>query len=336
MDDTTRWTKAAGSSTRMHYLQQRQRVLSTIREDLYSQGFIEVETPLLVKKTTPDAFIDSIPAGDGFLITSTEYQIKRLLSGGFDKVFTLSKNFRAFDQGRYHSQEFTMLEWGRSNESLRAIEEDTVRFIRKAFRELYPDKNSLYFNGREINVDGDWERLTVRDAFKIYLGMENLGDFSLNSLLKSSEKARFALPSDQSHDHSFVISFLLDSLQTHLGKEKPAFLNEWPSFLTSSAPISEKDPFTAERSELYIGGIEIANGFPFLTDSEKQRQLFSEQINTRMKLGKPSVAFDEKYIHSLNHLPQGAGMALGIDRLVMVLTGTTQLSDVQAFGWDEL
>lgn len=324
-------------ANRFHKLKQRQQIIRTIREDLYSQDFIEVETPLIVKKTTPDAYIDSILLENGYLITSTEYQVKRLIAAGLKDAFTLTKNFRANDRGRYHSIEFTMLEWGSALKSMQDIENDAVRFIRKAFHVLYPNQNSLYFNGHEINfIDGDWERITVRDAFKTYLGIDQLGDFSLINLCSASKKAGISLPSDFQTDQSLAISYLLDQLQAHLGRQKPVFLYDWPSYLTSSAPICPHDPYVAERSELYIAGIEIANGFPFLTDSKKQKILFQEQIEKRKALGKPHVSLDEKYIEALAGLPQGAGMALGIDRLVMILTESTCLSDVQAFDWDEL
>lgn len=322
---------------RKQRLYQRQQIISTIREDLYREGFLEVETPILVKNTTPDAFIDSVQAGDGYLITSTEYQVKRLIAGGFDKVFTLTKNFRAHDQGRYHSPEFTMIEWGRAFKTLSDIEEDAVRFIKKAFRLIHPKKDFLNFNGNEIHFLADpWDRLTVREAFRIHLALEDLGDFSLECLCQASQKAGISLPDSFQYEKSLVISFLLDQLQSNLGKHRPTFLHEWPSYLTSSAPTSLNDPCVAERSELYIGGIEIANGFPFLTDPRKQKVLFEKQQNERKALGKPVVPMDEKYIESLKKLPEGVGMALGIDRLVMVLTEAKKLSDVQTFEWEEL
>lgn len=318
-------------------LQQRHQIIAAIREDLYDHGFIEVETPILVKKTTPDAYVDSIAVDGGYLITSTEYQVKRLIAGGLKSVFTLTKNFRANDRGRYHSVEFTMLEWGSAFKTIQDIEKDAVRFIRKAFRKLYPKQDTVYFNGTEINFFGsEWDQLTVRNAFKTHLGLNDLGDFSLEKLCTASKNAGIVLPPDFQHDQSLAISFLLDLLQSYLGKQKPVFLHEWPSYLTSSAPICPHDPHVAERSELYIGGIEIANGFPFLTDPEKQKLLFEEQLKKRKEIGKSSLSLDEKYISALKNLPQGAGMALGVDRLVMVLTGSEKLSDVQAFDWDDL
>lgn len=336
--DQTRWKAITKGSSRMFRLQQRQRILFSIRGDFYEQDFLEAETPLLVKGTCPDAHIDSIQAGDGYLVTSTEYQIKRLIVGGFERVFTLTKNFRANDQGRYHSPEFTMLEWGRAFESLQTIEEDCIRFVRKAFRTLYPDPNQslLHFNGKEIDLMANWERLSVRDAFNIHLGLEHLEDFSLEPLCLASERAGLAIPLEFQSDKHVMISYLLDLLQPYLGQRTPTFLQEWPAYLTSSAPISSKDPSIAERSELYINGIEIADGFPFLRDTALQKHLFAQELKRRKELGKPAVILDERYLNTLSGLPSGAGMALGIDRLVMVLTGASQLADVQAFGWDEL
>jgi lysyl-tRNA synthetase class 2 len=328
--DKLRW-----DALRMQRLRQRHLAISAIREDFEAQGFLEVETPLLVKGTCPDLHIDTVAAGDGYLVTSTEYQIKRLMVGGFKKVFTLTKNFRAKDRGRYHSTEFTMLEWARAFEPLEVIEEDAIRFIRKAFQKLHPQQTSLPFNGAEINFMADWERLTVREALKKHLGLDNLGDFSLKNLLSASQKAQIALPETFLDDKIATISFLLSLLESHLGRNTPTFLQEWPAYLSTSAPLKPNDPSVAERNELYIGGIEISNGFPFLTDVDLQRKLFAQA--QRQEHNKPMVTLDERFLDALaeGH-PHGAGMALGIDRLIMVLTSSSQLADVQAFDWDEL
>lgn len=339
MKDTARWTMETDGATRMVRLKQRQQIISAIREDLYEQGFLEVETPLLVKGTCPDAHIDSIPAGDGcYLVTSTEYQIKRMFVGGFEKVFTLTKNFRAHDRGRYHSHEFTMLEWARAFKSLKDIEQDVIRFTRKAFRKLYPTQNTLHYNHHEIDfMHKDWESLTVRQALEKYLGLVNLEDFSLEPLLRASRLVGLEIPKSLDQDKYTVMSFLMDKLQTHLGYQSPTFLTEWPAYQTTSAPINSNDPYTAERSELYIAGIEISDGFPFLRDAQKQRTLFQQEQQLRKGAGKPAVTLDEAFLKSLEEgLPVGAGMALGVDRLVMILTGAQRLVDVQAFDWDEL
>lgn len=169
--DKTRWDQEKNGLSRMQRLKKRQQIIATLRDDLTQNDFLEVEVPLLIKGTCPDAQIDSFEFANGYLTTSTEYQIKRMVVGGVQKLFTLTKNFRAGDRGRFHSHEFTMLEWARALESLDAIEEDAVRFIRKAFQRLYPNASSLNYNGFNIDfLKSPWERLTcqggVRRAFK--------------------------------------------------------------------------------------------------------------------------------------------------------------------------
>lgn len=341
LSDSMRWrTRSGASSTlsRMKILKQRQEILKEIRNDLYEQGFLEVETPLLVKGTCPDAYIETIQADKGYLVTSTEYQLKRMFVGGFERLFTLTRNFRSNDRGRYHSSEFTMLEWARAFGTLDEIEEDTVRFIRKAFVNLYPGQKALKTQGKEIDIlENSWERITVREAFKKYLGFKNLDDFSHQSLLDAADQAGVEVPSNFRGEHRLLLSFLLDQLQPHLGFPRPTFLREWPSFMTTSAQLQGGDPSVAEQSELYIAGIEISDGFPFLRDPGLQRAFFQREIDRRSKEGRKAVKPDEKYIHALEEaIPPGAGMALGIDRLVMVLTDCSALAQTQTFSWEEL
>ncbi len=318
-------------------LWQRQLILRTIREALYAHDFLEAETPMLVKGTCPDVQIDSIIAGNGYLVTSTEYQIKRLIVDGWDKVFTLTKNFRANEKGPYHSSEFTMLEWARAHALLEDIEEDAIRFIRDAFRQIHPGKDQLNYRGHAIDMASPWERLTVREAFSRYLRMHDVGDFSLAALCESANDAGVRLPANFLRDQHLVLSFLLDLVQPYLGKDTPTFLREWPAFMTSSAQLSERDPHVAERSELYMAGIEIADGFPFLRDAGMQRDFFAREQKRREEEGKPRVVLDEKYIEALERgIPSGAGMALGIDRLVMVLLDKQTIGEVQAFSEHEI
>ncbi len=336
--DGMRWRRLTAEPTRMSRLRQRQEILSCIREDLYGEGFLEVETPLLVKGTCPDTHIQSILAEEGCLVTSTEYQIKRLMVGGFEKVFTLTKNFRAHDRGQFHSSEFTMLEWARAFETLDDIEKDLTRFIRKAFQRLYPNVSSLRVKDAKIEILNEpWESLTVSESFHRYLGLEGIREFSLPELLEGSEKVGLSLPTQYKNDLHGLLSYLLDRVQSHLGKRVPTFLKEWPSFMTSSGEVTPKSSWVSERTELYINGIEIADGFPFLTNAKLQAQFFSREIQKRKQEGKTTVPIDFAYLKALEQgIPPGAGMALGIDRLVMILTGAQKLTDVQAFSWDEL
>ncbi len=344
LSDTLRWRRPLGKRSRISKLRQRQEIIHEVRHFLYDLNYLEVETPLLVKGTCPDSHIESIPAGsissqsEGYLVSSTEYQIKRLMVGGFEKVFTLTKNFRANDRGRYHASEFTMLEWARAYGTLSEIEKDAEGFIKKAFAALYPRQNYLEFQGERIDLmQLPWERITVRRAFEKYLGMTHLKDFSLETLLNSAQSAQIKIPENFKSEQSLTLSFLLDQLQPHLGRTTPTFLQEWPAFMISSCEVNYSDPTVSERSELYICGIEIADGFPFLTDSQLQREFFQRELEHRKSGGQTVVEIDERYIYALEQgIPPGAGMALGIDRLALVLTQSDSLSEIQAFSWDEL
>jgi lysyl-tRNA synthetase class 2 len=145
------------------------------------------------------------------------------------------------------------------------------------------------------------------------------------------------VPDSFLQDKYTLMSYLFDKLNPFLGLKTPTFLQKWPAFMTTSAPLSKEDPSVAERSELYIAGLEIADGFPFLTDLSLQKKLFDNEQNQRIAIGKPKVQLDEQFLKALSlDMPQGAGMALGVDRLVSVLLGANSLAEVQAFSSDEL
>jgi len=297
-----------------------------------------VQTPLLVRGTCPDVHLDSLRAGEGYLVTSTEYQIKRLVVGGFDKVFTLTQNFRGGDVGARHNPEFTMLEWARAHAPLDAIERDAEALVKQAFRAVHPDREAISYRGREIRIDGvAWERLTVREAMERHLGLRLGPDASLASMRAEVERLRLDVPAPFLDDQHGLFSYLIDLVQPHLGAPTPTFLREWPSFMTSSAELLDGAPALAERSELVIAGLELSDGFPSLRDPALQERFFQREIERRAREEKAPVALDARYVAALRQgLPPGAGMALGVDRLIMILTGAERIRDVLTFAWDEL
>ncbi len=322
----------------MELLWQRQAVLREVRDYFFEQGFLEVQAPLLVRGTCPDAHLDSLSAGDAYLTTSTEYQIKRLVVGGFEKVFTLGQNFRGADVGSRHNPEFTMLEWARAYASLDDIDRDAEALVRRAFRALHPGRATLTYAGREVHVDGaPWERLTLRDAFARHLGLRLDAELTSASLRAEVARAGLDVPAAFLDDDHLLVSFLVDAVQGHLGAPAPTFLKEWPAFMTSSAARMPGAPALADRSELILAGLELSDGFPSLRDAELQARLFDRERARRAHEGKPPVSLDERYLEALRQgIPPGAGMALGFDRLVMVLTGREHIRDVIPFAWDEL
>ena len=333
--DAVRWAR----TSRGAWLWRRQDALRAIRQDLFDEGFLEVDTPLLVPATCPDAVIDSVQTCDGrFLITSSEYQLKRLMVGGFDRVFSLTKNFRAGDRGQLHSEEFTMLEWARCWQPLEDIEADAERFVRKAFRAVRGAAAHSTVRGQRVQWDaGPWERIDLRDALRLRLGVEVDRHFSLGSMVQGAASARLQVPESFESDRHLMISWLMDALQPHLGHPLPTFVRGWPAFLTSSAQGDPDDEGVALRSELVVGGIEIADGFGFLRDSAVQAETFARENRRRQASGKAAVPIDARYLEALGQgIAPGAGMALGVDRLIMALVDAPSIGLVQAFAQDEL
>lgn len=336
--DALRWRKARPGPTRMELLWQRQAVTRALRDHLFAEGFLEAHVPLFVKGTCPDPHIDSFQCGGGYLTTSTEYQIKRMEVGGFDKVFTLTQNFRAWDESPFHNPEFTMLEWARVFGTLDDIERDAEAMVRRAFQAVHGEGTRFQYAGREIRIDdAPFERLTVRDALARHLGIQVDEAFSVDVMLGESARAGIDIPPSFRDDSTAVISLLLDRCQAHLGAPVPVFLREWPAFMTSSAAIRGDAPGVAERSELMIAGVELSDGFPSLRDAAVQEAMFQRQQEKRVRDGKERVELDQRYLAALRQgLPPGAGMALGVDRLVMIVTGQTDIRQVSAFIGDEL
>jgi lysyl-tRNA synthetase class 2 len=331
--DVLRWRRPNDSGkTRMEILQRRHIIRRAVRDYLDAEGFIEIDMPLLVRGTTPDAQIDSFAVNDRYLTTSTEYQIKRMEIGGFDKTYTLTQNFRLGDTGTYRNPEFTMLEWARVGGSLHAIEQDAEAFTLAAHRALGGD-TLLHYRGATIDLAAPWDRVSVRDAI-IQACEVAIDAYDAPNMRKALDACGVEIRADWENDTVFLFTVLLDHLQQGLGFEKPVFLTEWPSFLTSSA---REDGALAERSELFIAGIEISDGFPSLTNLTQQIEKFESSQARRIEEGKPPVTLDRFYLDAMAQgFPSGAGMALGFDRLVMALTNQPDIASVLAYSWDEV
>jgi len=321
-------------------LQTRQEIIRAIRDYFYKIGYLEVQVPLLIRGTNPDAFLTSFEVSEndeprGYLTTSTEFQLLRLLANGYEKVYTLAANFRAGDKDITHNPEFTMLEWEAVDITMKEIEQQTEDLIMgiKALTRL------RWASARQGGVESvkDWRRISVHDAFKKYLNLNIDAEFSLASMIEEIKKAELEAPENFLDDRGVLFSWLIDKISPNLGFETPTWLYDWPIFQTSMAEPISGNPFIADRSELYINGLEIANGFTTVCDAAKQRGLFEEQVKERTCQNKKPVTVDEKYLTDLEKGNlKAAGMALGVDRLVMILTGKKDIREVMTFNWDEV
>ena len=335
-DDLSRWQQPVhGSKTRKQILQQRHQIARSVRAYFDAQDFIEIDAPLLVHGTTPDIAVESFAVGDKYLVTSTEYQMKRLAAGGFEKIYSLTKNFRMGDAGTYRNPEFTMLEWGRVNQTMREIERDAENFVTAAARALgISDK--ITYQGKEINLRTTWKRMSVADAIHAATGYK-IETFDAPSCAAAAHAAGIDVRDEWLPHGDFLFSLVMDHIQPAFGTDAPVFITEFPLYQTTSAAVDENDPTRAARSELFIAGVELSDGFAGLADANLQEQFFAFMAARRAENGQPAVQVDERYLKAMRSTNIcGAGMAMGFDRLVMLLTDQPSIQSVLAFNWDEV
>lgn len=323
----------AAVDVRHMVLRKRHAIRRAIRAYLDAQGLIEVDAPLLVSGTTPDAHLESFAVDDRYLVVSTEYQIKRLAGEGLGQVYTLTQNFRKGDCGALHNPEFTMLEWARAGASMADLRRDAEHVVCLAWQAANPGELRLCYQGRAIDLTPPWPVMTVREAIAELTGLAIAG-FTAEDLAAVAAAVGIAVPRAWRSDEEALFALVSEWVQARLGFESPVFLTQWPAFQSAST-VADGSGEVAERHELVIAGIEIADGFPTLTDPTLQRRAVAAQQRRRAALGRAQVRVDERYLAALGAgIPAGAGMALGFDRLVMLLTDRPSLAQVLTFAWD--
>lgn len=306
------WLRA-DHDRRLHALRDRARVLREVRAHFDDRAFLEVETPMLVKNPGMDAHLDAfgVPMGEEmrWLITSPEYQMKRLLAGGMARIYQLAKCFRKDECGHLHQPEFTMLEWYRAFAGSEQVMEDTETLVAQVATAIH-GRAELPAFGKPIDVSPPWDRMTVAEAFHVF------ADVDVSTILPD-EEAFFRI--------------LIEKVEPRLGSHKPVFLTHWPASMASLARLNPEAPTTADRFEAYIAGVELCNGFGELTDPVEQRSRFEHAQAERKAMGKPVYPIDEPFMRALEEgLPTCGGNALGIDRLVMLTLGASHIDDVLA------
>ena len=323
-------------------LEARAKVRRAVRSWFEAQGFLEVETPARVPSPGQEVHLEAIPAGDGrYLITSPEYHMKRLVAAGLPRIVQICRCWRAEERGSHHEPEFTMIEWYRAGASLDEIARDCEAIIAVAARAAghWPVVDVPASRGREgkpepLAVETPFQRLTVREALSRFAGIGLRGDESIEKLRGLARRAGCNLGSAATWDDIFFQIFL-DRVEPHLGRGRPTFVFDWPLPLAALARRKPDDPLTVERFELYAGGLELANAFGELCDPVEQRARFVEEAELRRQRGRAVYPIDEKLLAALADMPPTCGVAMGFDRLVMLVTGADSIRDVMAFADDE-
>lgn len=307
-------------TTNLEALKLRAGLLQKIRAFFAERQVLEVETPLLSHGTITDPNILSFITSYGlnkpvnlYLQTSPEFAMKRLLSSGSGSIYQICKAFRHEDFGSQHNPEFTILEWYRLDFDHHALMQDMDEFLQYTA------------NTKPA------EKLSYQEAFKKYLNIDPLAA-SLTELISCARQN--GLNDIDDLDRDGWLNILMSTfIEPNLGlKNKPTIIYDYPSSQAALARISTSNPAVAERFEVYIDGIELANGFHELANAKEQRQRFVNDLFKRKQLNIPEVAIDENFLAALAHdFPDCAGVALGIDRLLMIIAKTKNIADVIAF-----
>lgn len=313
----------------------RAEVYASARAFFCERDVLEVETPLLSQSTASDPYLESVPVSlkvfqdqsdlSYYLHTSPEFPMKRLLAFGSGPIYQICKTFRNAETGRRHNPEFTMLEWYRPGFGLHDLMNEISDLV------------SLVLNDWQCS----FEKLSYRDAFLRYLGIDPFlaSDEQLKKL--AQEKAGFSVSSNNELiDRDDYLNVLLSvCIEPELGQQSgkemsPVFLHGYPSSQASLAKV-KKDEFgqlVAERFELYINGLELANGYFELTDAKEQENRFKQDNQQRLALNLPEVPIDKNLLDALEAgMPLCSGVALGLDRLLMVKLQATSIEEVISF-----
>lgn len=290
-------------------LHKRGHILREIRSFFHKQGFLEVETPLLLPANAPEEYIDPVFAGKLQLQTSPELCMKRLLSRGFRNIFQISKCWRSGERGSRHLPEFTMLEWYRADADYHTLMDDCRNLLIHIASKSIPD--GLYrWHGLEIDPDAEWHEISVHGAFSEYASSDSI------------EAA-----SDGSFDE-----LLVTMIEPAIARFRaPVILMDYPAKMAALSRRKKNDGRFAERFELYIGGLELANGFSELNEPDEQMERFVESNSLRAADGRTPLPIPDTFIRELSTMPDSAGIALGVDRLVMLATGLSSIDDVVSF-----
>jgi len=321
----------------------RAEIRRAVRSWFEGQGFLEVETPARVPSPGQEVHLQAIPADEGrYLITSPEYHMKRLVAAGLPRIVQICRCWRAGERGSHHEPEFTMIEWYRAGASLEEIARDCEALVEVAARAVgrWPAVEVPSGRGREgkperLAVEAPFERLTVREALARFAGIGLRGDESVAELRGSATRAGCNLGTAATWDDIFFQIFL-DRVEPYLGRVRPTFVFDWPLPLAALARRKPGDPLTVERFELYAGGLELANAFGELCDPVEQRARFVAEAERRRQQGRAVYPIDEKLLAALADMPPTCGVAMGFDRLVMLVTGADSIRDVMAFADDEV
>ncbi|MCK0195669.1 EF-P lysine aminoacylase EpmA [Ancylobacter sp. 6x-1] len=334
------WWARDVHADRRAFLMARQRITAGVRGFFAARDFVEAETPILQvspgNETHLAAFATELVRPDGtraprYLHTSPEFTAKKLLAAGEERLFVLARVFRNGERTTLHHPEFTMLEWYRAGAAYDVLMEDCAGLL--AATADAAGTRRLTFRGREADPFVAPERLTVADAIRHFAGIDLFvsiapdGATDRDTLWHAAREAGIRVAEDDIWADVFT-RILVEKVEPHLGMGRPTVLCEYPVAEAALARPKPGDPRVAERFELYACGVELANAFGELTDAAEQRTRFNRWMDEKERIYGDRYPIDEDFLAALAMMPEASGIALGLDRLVMLASGASRIEQV--------
>jgi elongation factor P--(R)-beta-lysine ligase len=339
MPHASPWWMPDIHADRQPFLRARRRILSALRRHLEARDFVEVETAILQfspgNEAHLHAFATELVAPDAararlYLRTSPEFACKKLLAAGERRIFEFARVFRNRERGALHHPEFTMLEWYRAGEPYEVLMDDCAAILAAAASAA--GTSSFSFRGRGADPMAAPERLTVAAAFARHAGIDLLATLTghapdRDGLAAQAHAAGIRLANDDSWSDIFS-RILVERVEPRLGNGRATILTEYPSVEAALARSKPADPRVAERFELFMCGVELANGFGELTDPAEQRARLDAEMAKKERLYGERYPIDEDFLDALARMPAACGCALGFDRLAMLASGASRIDQV--------
>ena len=334
-----RWWRPERFAKRRARLEMRASIVAAVRAFFAGEGFIEVDTPALQVSPGLEPHLRAFATDlhddrtvRRYLHTSPEFAMKKLLVAGMPRIWQLAHVFRDGERGAIHHPEFSMLEWYRAGASWRDLLPDSIALLRAS--QAAAGAESLNWRGRSADARRPWHELSVAEAFYRYCGIDILAtapDPAAPDVgLLVEESRRIGIEPRPGDDwESLYFRIFLDRIEPHLGIGAPTVLCDFPVSMAALSRRNPADPRLAERFELYVCGLELANAFGELTDAGEQRTRFLADQARKQQLYGETYPIDEDFLAALEAgLPPSAGIALGFDRLVMLATAANTIEDV--------
>ena len=323
----------------------RSKMINRIRQIFLTNGFLEMDTPIMVESTEFEPFFEPFVThyknkiGDKYmtyLVTSPEIKMKMAISAGFGKIFQISKFFRNGDLSKRHNPEFLGLEWYETHTTY----EDQMTFIENFIYQTSLDMTGpkLIYQDTEFDLTPPWPRITFQELIYKYTKIDVLANKDRTELYEALKRLDIQGISESNTWEELIENLFVQRIDPTLGWRKPVFVINYPNNceLSLLARSNRNNPAYVDRFELYIAGIEIADGFTELDDPEEQDIRFKRTIRYMNKLKKQHIpAIPDDFLEALNYFPETSGVAMGVDRLAMFFTNSTDIRDVLLFPFCE-